>query len=210
MAEARKPFDPWSLPNIAAWVVVFAMGLQPEYTFYLLRNVSNVVTQNAFTNSYYLITYAFTVYLVWFAYRACRAADLPVDEAQGKALQIGLIGLLAFLPMRLEQAIYYHQIALPLDRYLNVATGLAKCLAWLYLFSLVLRFYTWEGPDAFARIRGLFPSARHVDDPPADEQSEVEVPAVQTPASAPGSGDLAPEEEPVTVAAPRGYSSTVD
>jgi hypothetical protein len=193
----------WRFANILVWFVLFVMGLQPEHTFFLLRQASHVVTQSAFINSYYVITYAFTGYLVWFTWRVCRAAGLSSDTAQGKAIQVGLLALLAFLPMRLEQAIYYHQIAVPLDRWLNVTAGIGKCLAWLYLFSLILRYYTWEGPSAFVNMRALCPSAREDEEEVEDLHAEESSPAPLRPAS----GDLAPDE-PVTLPAAQRYNQT--
>ncbi|MBI2435987.1 MAG: hypothetical protein HYV26_24285 [Candidatus Hydrogenedentes bacterium] len=160
MSSLRPQVDVWRIGATLLWMVFFILGLQPDKTFYALRMAGEVVTQRAFVNSQYAITYLLCAYIALTIYRACRAAGCSPVESHGKTLQLTLLALIAFYPFQFEQALDYQQIALPMDRYINLGFGILKCWAWLYLLSVVIRYEIIDGPAVFLRMFSIFPSAR--------------------------------------------------
>lgn len=151
----------WRIPAFLAWVPLFFAGYFPEKTFHWLRDLGGVVTQHAITNSYYTVTLACAAYLAFFTFWRCRDAGDESPTAQGKALQLGIIALLAFLPMRMEYLRDYFAIPVAEHRRLLLFFAAAKTAAWLYLFLLILRYYAWSGDRVFQRLQILFPSVTH-------------------------------------------------
>lgn len=161
----------WDLLTLCLWSIFFAIGLVPELAFYALRELGGVIAYKALVNSSAIITVGFTAYLALFAARQCRSAGLGPIASQGKALQIAVLGLLAFLEIpakgsafeaRTLLEIVYAYDQLP-GRYLqNVVlfVGLSKTLAWLYLYSLIVRFHAFGHRRVFATIPSLLPSVR--------------------------------------------------
>lgn len=152
-------FDPWRAPALFLWLVFFAVGLVPEWVYGQLRNMGGVVTQRALINNMSLLPLAMAAYLTLFFYQRCAEAGLPPVETKGKSFQLGLLALIAFvLPVHLEQFMEY--MTVPVAEYRRIIFGLiaAKCIAWLYLFSVIGRYYLGNGYRVFVRMPSLFPS----------------------------------------------------
>lgn len=159
MREIRQERDMWRWPAVGLWVVFFWVGLVPERVFLRLRDLAEISTYDAALNSYQLITLALTTYLAFFCYRRCREAGLTDAVGQGKAIQVGTLGLLAFLDVPFEQLVetrspYYYFL-------LGIAS--AKMVAWLYLLSIIVRYYFWRRNQVFSRMITLIPSAHALD-----------------------------------------------
>jgi hypothetical protein len=154
----RQRFDPWHIPSLLLWLIFFTLGIQPELTFVVLRTMGEVVTQNAITNSVYVISFGLAGYLAWFAFRGCRAAGESKDTASGKALQVGILALVAFLPISFLHMLEFQQAAQRFDRYASLGISVAKLWCWLYLLTVVIRFHLVDGPQVFSRMVSIFPS----------------------------------------------------
>ena len=71
-----------------------------------------------------------------------------------------LLGLTAFMPLRLENIIEYQYIPVPEYRWLLYGMISAKCVACFYLALLVvLRYYLFSGYAVFIMMPAIFPSA---------------------------------------------------
>ncbi len=165
MSEAARRWDPWALPTLMLWTVFFAVGLDAQAVFRFLRDISYVVTQNAFVNNPDVITFALALYFAFFTFQRCREAGLPETEAHGKAVQSGIVALIAFLwhPVSLlahVQEIYTGSISWTL--YLRGTVyfmAAIKLLGWLYLLGLVIRYYGLGNRGVFVNMYCVFPSA---------------------------------------------------
>ncbi len=151
----------WRGLAFLAWIPIFLAGYFPEWTFHWLRDLGGVVTQRAITNSHYAVSLACAAYVAFFTYWRCRDAGDESPAAQGKAIQLGIVALLAFLPMRMEYLRDYLAIPVREHRRLLLFFAAAKTAAWLYLFLIILRYYTWSGDRVFQHMQILFPSVKH-------------------------------------------------
>jgi len=151
--------DFWVLPALLLWTVFFALGIMPEWVYYILRDWGNVVTQRAFVNSYYMITLGLSGYLFFFVQFRCREAGLTFMDALGRSVQIGVLSLLAFIPVPLEELFFLSQIPIPGYRHMLIAVSCAKMLAWFYLLTILFRYYLWNGHEVFLRLISIFPSS---------------------------------------------------
>lgn len=158
MTSSPRQSDFWRWPALVLWLVFFFVGLVPEWVYYRLRDLGAVTTQRALVNSYYLLPFAMAAFLAAFTHWRCREAAVNPSEARGKALQIWVLSLLAFLPIRLEHVWDYLGIPVPEYRRLILTMAAAKGLAWLYLLSLIVRFHLWSGHAVYQRMRSLLPS----------------------------------------------------
>ena len=203
MGEARR--DIWDLFTLGAWFVFFSIGLAPELAFYGIRAAAQVRTSTALVNSSAVITLGFAAYVALFAFRRCRDTGLTRYLAQGKALEVGLIALVAFLELPARGSIFQSRtlvmVLLSLneipDRYLQAVVlfvGASKLLAWSYLFSLMIRYHAFGNRRVFAEVPSLFPSMHHPPPDEPDESTEAES------SSAPG--DFAPPQESDSPAEP--------
>jgi hypothetical protein len=148
---------------LALWLIFFAVGLFPETVYWTARLAGAVVTQNALINSPSLVTLFLAFYLAFFAYQCCLDAGLSRDSAVLRAIQVGILGLIAFLPYpfylllapgNLEQLNDRLQRA---DEVVAVfGLPVAKLLAWLYLLITVVRHHLTGGGDIFARMYPRF------------------------------------------------------
>ncbi len=159
MTEEKQTIDAWALGSLWFWLIIFVMGLFPELVFERLREMSYVVTQRALINSYWFIPLACSGFLGWFTFSRCIEGEEAVDIALGKSVQIVILALTAFLPLRMERALFYFDIPIPFYRYLILSVVALKGLAWFYLIHLLLRYYLVSGHSAFKRIPLVFPSA---------------------------------------------------
>jgi hypothetical protein len=167
----RRP-DGWRWLLLPLWVLFFGAGLFPEWIFYALRGLSGVSERHAMINNYHLLSFSLTAYLVAFTLQRCRDAGLDDMEARGKALQVGVFALIAFLPVRLDQWTEYFHIGNPQLRRLVFSAIAVKSVMWLYLFFVVLRYYLVSGTRVFIDMPALLPSLRHrAGAPPAPENA---------------------------------------
>ncbi len=163
MAKPPRQVDWWCGPLLGLWAVFFVVGAVPEWTYEQLRMASHVVTQRALVNSPFLLSLALAAYLAWFTYHRCREAGLDGIHTRGKTLQIAIISLAAFLPLSTESLLNLNSIMVPAWRHLVTITAAVKTLAWLYLLSILLRYYLGSGHETFVRIPSLLPSVRYLD-----------------------------------------------
>lgn len=171
MTDRQRGWDPWRGAVFLLWLIFFAVGLLPEPVFYNLREFAGVTTQRAWVNSPVALTLSFAGYIAWFTYNQCRAANLSPVQTRGNTLQIGVLALVAFLALP-KRALALPELGLwslminaslifdPYLRKMVYLAGIAKLGAWLYLFSLFLRYYLLGHQRAFATVFTLFPSAR--------------------------------------------------
>ncbi len=192
MGESRR--DVWDLLTLGAWFIFFAVGLAPEFAFYAVRDAAQVRTSTALVNSSAIITLGFAAYVAFFAFRRCRDTGLSRYLSQGKALEVGLIALVAFLELPARGAVFQSRtlvlVLLSLneipDRYLQAVVlfvGASKLLAWSYLLSLTIRYHAFGNRRVFSEVPSLFPSMHLA---PAEDEPDDD-------AAAPG--DFAPPDE---------------
>jgi hypothetical protein len=165
------------------WSVFFAIGLVPEFVFHLLRNRAAVSTSTALVNSSAIITLGFTFFLVWFVYRNGLESYSNRAAARGKATQIGILALLAFMDVPTRSGVFQvHtllEIVFELDdlsdwylRFVVMLVAFSKLAAWCLLYSLFFRYHLLGNRLAFTSIPSLFPSTRNEDE---DDDSEPEM-----------------------------------
>lgn len=174
----------WDILTLSLWSCFFAVGLVPELAFYSFREFAVVPSYVALVNSSAVITIALTAYLAFFSNRRCRESGLSQIASHGKALEIAVLGLIAFLEIPAKGSVFEARtlLGIVLDfqslpgRYLQsvvLFVGLSKLLAWLYLYSMVLRYHALGQRHVFARIPSLFPSMRVQHDHAANANSAV-------------------------------------
>ncbi len=167
MSENRR--DVWDLFTLGLWFPFFLVGLVPELAFYLIREWAAVPPYSALVNSSAVITLAFAAYVAFFALRRCRDAGLSRSMAQGKALEVGLLALVAFLEIPTKGMAFQARTLIGVlldfqqlpDRYLQLVVffvGTTKLVAWAYLLSLVIRYHAFGNRRVFAQIPSMFPS----------------------------------------------------
>lgn len=167
MSDNRR--DAWDLFTLGLWFPFFLVGLVPELAFYLIREWGAVPPYTALVNSSAVITLSFAAYVAFFALRRCRDAGLSRPMAQGKALEIGLLALVAFLEIPTKGMAFQARTLIGVlldiqqlpDRYLQLVVflvGTTKLVAWAYLFSLVIRYHAFGNRRVFAQIPSMFPS----------------------------------------------------
>lgn len=173
MTQSKHQYDYWRVPAMVVWTLFFWMGLLPEESFRLMRTLGRVPTQDALINSCHLITLGFAGYLAFFIFRVCREHGESSDSARGKAMQIGILALAAFIALPLARVVYYSEI--PIAEYRRLVLGVAtvKYLTWAYLFTLIFRYYCIDGARAFLRLPSLFPSVRRQQRAAQDKQKAI-------------------------------------
>jgi hypothetical protein len=158
--DQQSPSDLfWRTAALILWLYLFMIGLLPRSFFEYLRELGAVRTQNALVNSEYLITIGLAAFLCYFAIQRSLEAGLAPRIARAHGVQLGAIGLLAFLP--LENGI----LAMldgpnQLNRYLVLFAMASKLVAWCYLLSIVVRAYVWGGLAVFRRMNSVFRSVQ--------------------------------------------------
>lgn len=163
----------WDGFTMSLWTFFFFAGLAPEFAFHWFRALSGVTTQHAFVNSSAVITIALAIYLAFFVARQCKVAGLHDADAQGKALQVGILALLAFLELPSRGSTFGTQTLLGLMfqssymedpdlRKIVWIVGCCKLSAWAYLYSLMIRFHLLGRRQVFSRIPTFFVRHQHV------------------------------------------------
>jgi hypothetical protein len=150
--------DYWRLPAFILWVLFFLVGLAPEPVFMTLREWSGVLPQRAVVNSPHLITVAFAGYVALFCWHRCRDAGLSHWESQDRALQLGVVALVAFLPVDFLTVFTAHTNPLVQHRFSLYLVGIGKLATWW--LSMFVRYYAFGADRVFAHVPSLFPSAR--------------------------------------------------
>ncbi|MBI2423709.1 MAG: hypothetical protein HYV27_12840 [Candidatus Hydrogenedentes bacterium] len=168
---------------MALWTVFFCAGLLPVETFYLLRDLGMVLTQSALVNSFHLVGLSLAAYMGFFVYFRCREEGLDAPEAQGKALQLGVVALVAFLPLPFQQIVDVSEMPTAYFRYLTIGIAVLKVWCWLYLYLLLLVYYVLNHAAVFTGIHSWFPSTH------AAHQEKGPVADRVTPAKAPSNAD---------------------
>ncbi len=153
----------------------FAVGLYPEWVYDQMRELGQVVSQRAMTNSAWLITLSWAAYLGWFTLARCREAGDSPASASAKAMQVLLLGLTAFMPLRLENIAEYQYIPVPEYRWILYGMISAKCIAWFYLELVVLRYYLFSGHTTFVNMPAFFPSAHEGNRPATRSLTRTEL-----------------------------------
>jgi len=161
VVSASRQYDLWRYATFLLWFVLFLAGLVPEPVFLLLRQAGGVLTQRAIVNSPNALTVALAGYVVLFVYHRCRDVDDSPGAAQDKALQMGVVALLAFMPVDLGSVLAAHKAPVLAQRLMLYGAALFKLMAWWSLLALFVRYYLFRGDRAFAEIASLFPSTRH-------------------------------------------------
>lgn len=172
MDNSRSSFDFWRIPALALWAAFFAVGLYPEWVYDALRDLGQVASQRALTNSAWLITFSWAAYLGWFTLARCREAGDSPAFASAKGVQVLLLGLTAFMPLRLEHFAAYQQIPVPEYRWILYGMIGTKCISCLYLVLMILRYCLFSGHAVFVNMPALFPSA-HVPESAKDAPVEA-------------------------------------
>ena len=139
MDRPQNTLDLWRIPILVLWAAFFAVGLYPEWVFDHARELGQVAAQRALINSAWLITLSWAGYLGWFTLTRCREAGDSPSAASAKGVQVLLLGLTAFMPLRLENIAEVQYIPVPAYRWIVYGTVGAKCVAWLYLALTMLR-----------------------------------------------------------------------
>ena len=170
MSDSSEHTDIWHWLTLWLWGVFFLVGLFPEYVFDWLRILGRVSPHRAMVNSYHVITLSLSAYLYFFSYRRCIEAEASPTEAHGKALQMGIFGLLAFLPVT-QVVMVYRDIPVAGLQKLVLAVGTAKLAAWIYLYTVLIRYYCMGGAQVYRRMRSIFPSSVRADKSPPEAES---------------------------------------
>ena len=157
MPDSQPQFDPWRGPILLLWTLFFAIGLAPEWCFDYLRYIGKVTTPNALVNSHHLITLALAAYLGLFTYLRSIEANIEPVQAHGKALQVIILALIAFLPVT-RIVVQYNNIPVQSLRNVVIGVTLTKMLAWLYLYTVIIRYYFIDQYRVFKKMRSIFPS----------------------------------------------------
>lgn len=156
------------LLNILLWYIFFALGASPEDTFNFLRVISGVTVWKAMINSPWVVTFMLTAYYMYFIY--CRCKELPLSRLESilKAIQIGLMAFIAFLPLRPDFDLYKN-----VPQYRNIVYILLsmKVFFWLFLLTVIV-FYYLNGSSIFKRLPDLFVDFYSRNRYSADEKTE--------------------------------------
>jgi hypothetical protein len=174
----------WDMLTMALWSTLFAIGLVPEYVFHGLRALAKVSSYAAYVNSSAIITFTIATYVAFFVARQCRANGMTPGDIQAKAIHAALLSVLAFLEIPGRSPIFGTQTLLGLmlksslqvDQTLKVVlwiVGCTKLAAWLYLYTLMLRFHILGVRDVFTRMPTFFLQVRHQPEAAPEEPEDT-------------------------------------
>lgn len=189
MNESARRWDPWAIPTLMLWTVFFAVGLDAQAVFRFLRDISYVVTQNAFVNNPDVITIGLALYFAFFTFHRCREAGLPDSEAHGKAVQTGIVAIVAFLWHPLSLLAHVQEIdtgSISWTLYLRgtvYVMAVLKMLGWFYLLGLVIRYYGLGNRRVFVDMYCVFPSTHRPTTTSDDAHPEATVEWSDVPAA---------------------------
>lgn len=185
MSGEKEHTDLWRLPTYLLWLCLLCVGLAPEILFQKLRDFGMVVPHKAIINSPTIITVCFSLFMAFFVYKVCCENGLANHEAQSRGTQIGLFGLLAFIDMPYEGAFLPSMSLLELVLSMNsvsnltmelkmivISAGLMKFAIWLYLLSLITRYYIFGNERVFANMLPVFPGTVTKENDTEDDISE--------------------------------------
>ena len=162
LREAPSNPDLWRVPAFLLWLLLFLGGLAPDRVFLLLREWGHVKTQSALINSHYLITLALAGFYGYFTYQRCIDAGCSELLARGKALQATVIGLVAFLAVPWSLLRVLSELPRLELRLVVVLACSLKAGAWIYLMTVLVRYYFWSGQAVYHGMPSLLPST-HVE-----------------------------------------------
>ncbi len=163
---AIRRTDPWAIGAYMLWVVVLCLGISPDSTFQVLRDMSGVVTSTAWVNNSFLLVILLAGFIGFFAWQRALEARAHPATAQAVAIQLTLCALVAFIPVSPIDFILVLERS-TMDIGIVWAMGGAKGLCWLYLLGLFFRYYVLHSYGVFGRMQSLFPSGRNA--PPSDQ-----------------------------------------
>ena len=159
VSEHKHIPDVWDSLAAFLWWLILLAGLFPEAFFFLFRELGQVSMRQAFINTPWFITFAGAGFLGWFACQRSRETGDRDDVAFGKAVQIFILALAAFLPLQVEQTPMYLHIPVPYYRNLILGTVGIKLLSWGYLAQLIMRYHLFSGHEVFRNMPLLFLSS---------------------------------------------------
>jgi hypothetical protein len=171
--------DYWRFPALLLWMVFFSLGVSPEEIYHYCRMVGHVTTQRALTNSPWILPLGMAAYLAMFTFHRCREAGLDDIQARGKAFQVMILALPAFLPIRLELVLHYRDIPIESYRWVVLGVAAAKTLTWFYLCSVVVRYYLGWGAQVYRDMPSVFPSVWNTEPGAPNGETSHEPPAPQ-------------------------------
>ena len=152
MIDNRHSPDVWDRLATFLWWLILLAGLLPEAFFFILRELGQVSTHQALTNTPWFITFSCAGFVGWFTYQRCRESGDKDDIAFGKSVQTFLLAFAAFLPLQIEQTPVYLHIPIPFYRNLILGMIGIKVLTWGYLVQLILRYYLFSGSRVFRKM----------------------------------------------------------
>ncbi len=142
----------WGWPNLMLWALCLGVGLVPDKVFYLFRDIAAVPTQRALVNHPMMISVALAIYVALFVLRQCRLLGCEESGAEARALQAGVIALVAFLPGVVDVLFAVGDIADPRLRRFVYLAGAGKLTCWFYLSMLMFRCYALGHHRAFVTM----------------------------------------------------------
>ena len=172
----------WDYFSMGMWSVLFAIGLVPEFVFHGLRAAAHISKYTAFVNSSAIITLALAGYIAFFVSRQSRAGGISIPDSQAKAIHAALLSILAFIEIPGQSPVFGIQtlLGLMLQSELQVepsmkvmlwVVGCTKLAAWIYLYTLMLRFHVLGNREVFSKMRTFF---IQYDDHEPQKKTEVE------------------------------------
>ena len=162
MTGSSRGFDMWRVPAICLWIIFFAVGYAPEYTYYSLRAWGHVVTQTAAVNSVWVPVCALIAYISIFVFLRCSEYGMPDAEARRRALTAALLATLAFMPF--DIGLSAPAIANIPGAQLRLVARVAlsgKHAAWCYLLLVTIVYHTSLRHRAFFLLPPILPSGKH-------------------------------------------------
>jgi len=174
LSDPNKTPDWWCVPTFAVWLVYLFVGFMPEPFFLHIQELARVAQRNAMVNRPAFITVFFAGYMAFFVLRVCRREKVPEMDALGRAIQIGVAALVAFLPGVISVLPYAAQTDVTEQKVAIYVLAAGKGAAWLYLFWLLFRFYCFGDRRVFAETSSVFPSSyvHHPKETPGEEAGQ--------------------------------------
>ncbi len=118
-------------------------------------------------NSPWVITFVLTGYYMHFVYCRCKEVPLSTLESMMKAIQIGLLAFVAFLPLRPDFNLYRNVLQY---QYVIYTLLSMKVFFWLFLLTIVV-FYYLNGNRIFKHLPDLFVDFYRKDRFPIEENT---------------------------------------